>query len=263
MKYVSTDEFIRLLAASLDDPEAQKTYVKLLRELKASLQTLNIYLIPNIRSTRVKLDENLCGYLPKEAVDCVTAGKIVKDAAGKACIYPLIRTNDFGFRPDIFVPEPAFGCFELTGTESADTSTCYCYENWNGSAMAELFYYMPSYYGEAYGHSNVIAFGFWRYDKDNNCIVTSENHCLKAGDWVAVKYQCIDSPEHEAIIPVEAQEMLRYHVMMNYWGNTDPRKSNNHYQMFKRAARMYRHKKLGNTQEDVIIALQSAYRSTV
>jgi len=261
MRFINLDYFIRNICSSLGDPEAQKTYVPILREVKQSLDYLNLFILPDIKSTRIKVESNFTAHMPSNTIKPIQCGRIIVSASGQECLYPLQERTEFGFRSDILIPSPGFGCPETTESSIA-SDDCFCYENLNGFE-AGMFNYMPWYYGEFYGYSPNIAFGYWAYDKNNNRIAFDYGGCVSEGDIIAVKYETDQYSSESALIPVDCQMVLRYHVLMNYWANANPGKSQYYLNLFRRANRDLKHKTLDQYYMEIVNAITSGYRSSV
>lgn len=254
MRYTTLDNFIRNLAAFVDDPEAKRTYTKFLRITLEELESLNLTTIPDVKSKIFTVDENNIITLPADAINPVKAGKYV-DISGVAGVYPLGKKGA-GYELAI-KPNNGFSCEPNNIT---NTKVVFSYENHNSNEVLNLFY-INSFYGEDYSYREDRVFGYWTYDKEWNRMIF-EDGTIQPGDSVVVQYSVYN--DDFKLIPLEVKPMLRHKVLYWFYSNSNRIKAEMHFRKFKMEyARYKRNRKGGYSYDDYINALQKGYYGSV
>lgn len=251
MRYITLDNFIRLLAAILDDPEAKRTYTKLLRLTISELQTLNLTSIPNVETKILTVNANNTIDLPESAIRPLHAGKYLK-INGKGGVYPLGKKSA-GFELAI-KPNNGFDC---APSNIEDTDVVFSYQNYNRDTLDLL--YIDSFYGERYGFREDRVFGYWSFDKEWGRMIF-EDGFIEPGDQVVVKYNVYN--DDFKVIPLELKDVLQYKVLHTFYLNSNIRKAAYHNQKFKMEFSRYKRSVLdGYSYDDWINAIQKGYYS--
>lgn len=242
------------ICSRLDDPEG-KLYLKLLRILLSEMRTFNNFLVPNFKGIKVAVESNFSAAMPDDCIKPVQAGKYVR-VGNQDYLYPLGNRNDLQFRAFEMTPPKKFACAQTP--ETYESQTYWDYE-WQGGY--NRFWYLGSYYGEIYGYKQTRFFGWWTWDEAEKRILFDVDGCLAEGDFVVVRYKASNTQveEFDAVI----EEPLRNKILAEYYRTSNPGISAQHFDMFRRSYRMYKHDKLNASQEDILDAITSGYSSAV
>ncbi len=261
MRHVKIDQVVRDICSLVGDPSGSKFYVPVLRVFMSSLEYLKIFSIPTVVSRRFVVENNLTVLMPKDTFEPIFVGKIIGSNTVTPCMYPL--TKGQSNRPDVIYPSATFGCDETSEVDIEDRNICFCFENFDATNKAEVFFYQPNYFGERYGDPNNVVFGIWEYEKDQNLVVFGHGLCINPGDVVAVSYFLLPKEAGDQLIPVEARMIVMYHTLMNYFSASNPSKSRHFLDLFQRAERDYRKKANRVPAQTIIDAFLSTYKSSV
>jgi hypothetical protein len=253
MRTVSLDRIIRDMASILDDPEAERTYTKLLRILVNELQDLKLTSIPDVKSDIFTVTDNNTVNFPPEIIKPIQAGKYIS-INGTGAVYPLGQRNA-GFE---LAMKPRDG-FQCGPDDLEDVGVTFSYQNYNNNNSFDL-QYCNYWYGTTYGYSPERVFGYWSFDKEYGRMIFEDGH-VSPGDKIIVKF-IIDDVNFKTI-PVDWMPMLKYKCFQQYFLSSDPRKSNMNFELFKMEFTRFKRNMQQFGYQDYINALNRAYNTGV
>jgi hypothetical protein len=241
--YITLDEFIRNVAAEMNDPTASKLYVKLLRTTKKAMRNLDVLgKTINVRSYLGTVDDNLSMPLPDDCIVPFYALRYYRTQHGDF-VLPLIQadTEHINVHELIQSDQSPFA-------QPQDIETLPEYGVVN-SSMGDLWYrHHPDY-----DHGDKLYFGKWRYDGDNNRLVFQSEGTVAAGASVICTYR--SHTEECKMVPIVWEMALSHYVQYLMYVNSNPSASRNHFDFFRRHLREAQHAKLPESTRDVTAAI--------
>jgi hypothetical protein len=253
MKSQSLDEFIRHVAALLDDPEANRHYVRLLRISVAEIQRLSLTSIPAIKTEIMTVDTNNIVSLPANAIKPIQAAKYV-DVSGTGVVYPLGQKTA-GFE---LAMKPTEG-FECSPESLENVNVRFSYQGFHGTNL-ELPY-CDYWYGNYYGYRPERVFGLWSFDEEWGRMIFEDGH-ISPNDQVIVKYSVFDDEAKQ--IPLDLTPMLQYKVMSEFFLAANPAKSKYYFNLFRMERRRWKRNKLSSfSYDDYILAFNRGYNDGI
>jgi len=250
------DSFVRDCAALVDDPEAKKSYVKLLRCARMGINDIGINVFPKIKTIKETVDSNLTVTLPKNCFKITSVAKWVK-VGDQDCCYPIGEKSVC--RPEL-IPGKKFDCGETDAPREVDATSqgSLSFLNYNAGILG--LYYYGWYYGEFYGYKRDLFFGYYEHDEAEGRLILAPGMCVQENDVLVIEYETLD--EMDPVVPVETQAMLRQRVLQYYWMNANTSKSNMAFSQFKVEVRQFRKMKLEKSPEKIINSIvRNRFRS--
>lgn len=260
MRCMTLDDLVRDLCAAIGDTEAKLFYTQITRLAIHAIDSLNLRVIPNFRSTKGVVESNLTVSLPEDCIKVAKAAKYL-EVGGSPCVYPLGRSDDADMVANqMVVNSPQdLNCPETPPTASG----CDIGIDWigyNGSTLGT--YYMGSYYGEQYGYSESRFFGLYVDDRTNNRLVFPSGYCISEGDWVLYTYKSTNEDQKFQMITIDLYPMIRHRVLGWFWENTDPGKSMNHFRKFRMELREYKRMHTSRSYDDILDSITRGYQTS-
>jgi len=253
MRSITLDRFIRDVAGLLDDPEAKRTYTKLLRIVISQMQDLRLNTIPDLKTEFFTVDINNVVDLPSDVIKPVHAGKYV-EIGGVGAVYPLGQ-KAAGFE---LAMKPRAG-FQCSPESLTNTGVVLTYQNYNGSDLT--LPYVGSWYGESYGYLPDRVFGQWTYDKEWGRMIFEDGY-ISPGDTVIVKYTVYN--DQFKTLPLEIVPMLQYKVLQQFFLTSNVRKAREYKKEFiLEWTRFNRNSMSGFSYDDYILAFNRGYNDGI
>lgn len=219
MKFETFDTVITDILSHIND-EGQKNYVRMARQLKRTIQNLNLLILPTgVRTNKFVVEDNLTIPLPSDVLSVHKVGAIGAD--GKINIF----WNGEVLNNDLLTG--TCSCGSTQDTVSVDTScpAC-CFHNfwWN------------QHYGELYGFYTQKSDATWQLDDYNQRIILKG---VEVGDTVFVEYKT--SNDELVLIPRDAFHLIQAKTLSDFYRSTNPGLSqmydleaNRHLEYYKR-----------------------------
>lgn len=243
--YITLDEFIRNVAAEMNDPTASKLYVKLLRMTKKAMRNLDVLgKTINVRSYLGTVDDNLAMNLPDDCIVPFYALRYYNTANGNF-VLPLIQANT-----------DHINVYELIQSDQspfAQPQEIETLPQYGVIGLEDSWYrHHPDYdYGDK------LYYGKWRYDDSNNRLVFRSGGAIAAGAKVICTYR--SHSEECKMVPIVWEMTLSHYVQHMMYMNSNPSASRNHFDLFRRHLREAQHAKVPESTRDIKAAIEEQF----
>ena len=252
MKTKTLDNFIRDVASLVDDPEAKRSYTKLLRITLNEFEAMALNVIPNVKTEFFTVNDNNIVDLPSDTIAPIQAARY-EEVGGTGVVYPLGQKGA-GYEVAM---KPRDG-FQCAPDDLESTDVVFTYQNYNNSNLN--LQYGNWYYGQSYGYHPNRVFGMWSFDEEWSRMIFETGH-IQPGQKVIVKYTTLD--KNYKVIPVDIIPMLTYRVLEKYYLNANPQKSQLNMRMFKMEYTRYKRNTQHFTPNDYILAFNRGYNDGI
>lgn len=246
-RFIKFDTLVRDICSGMGDDSARR-YQPVARQLRRTLEMMNLYVYQTYESKEFEIGENLTVAMPTETIEVQKVG-IVEN--GQLVI--------MGYNDRIRRPEESCTCGGQSTTTTSTTSTDgFCpictFQNvyWNGGMLPEVYGVRPDRFPN----------GEYRWDRNRNLLEFGSGRDISAGSKVWVEYKLPLGTDDLQSIPSEMYFTLLFYVQYILLGATDPGRSNYAMTEFRRHYHQLKTFYQRRNLEDYCAALVSGFTST-
>jgi hypothetical protein len=245
MKFKTIDALVRDLESQIGYAPG-KGYVRLTRLALFVMRDLNLHILPNVRSTKVIIDANGTVTIPADVVEVLRAGVLQSDRQ----ILPLRKMPRL-YSPDEF---QTYCCNEEESQAVSVEQSQLVFHN---------YYWNDKFVGEYYGWSRdqFPQGGYWHDERGNRLVFTSSGWAVAPGEEIIIEYNSTLDEADAKIVPIDAEAMIRYYVLEEFYGTTNPSLAAEYRRRKSQAIRRYNELKTNYDPEQVLNTLRGTYQT--
>lgn len=232
------DRFVRDVLSSIGDEEA-KGYVRMLRIAISVAKELNMFVIPNIRTVKLEVLQNLVVQMPDDTIEPILVGKDV----GNGYLIALGKSTQLRRGEENPQCVDVDDVIEIVNPDDSITA------------------YYHTGLGERYGRHDTRFYGKYNYDSQyNRLLIESEGRSVAVGDRLTITYKSVN--DDFKVIPEDAIPMIRYKCLQMFFEAADPGKAMYMFNQFKVSLNEFRRNRIDRfNYEELLDSITSNWNS--